>query len=213
VLAAVLIPFEEVLVPLRRVERRLVAELLAPLTGPLTEAEWEAHGAGREPRSALAALTSARGLSLPPDELRRMTAERNRRFVALADAGELVSGGAADRVRELARRAPLGVLSRLPREETVVALKGARLFDRLTALTTGGFRRCLEDIDRDLVRLRKSPADRRACLALAAGREAVDEARAEGLVVVSVGARIGAARAHAGSLEELDLDALERELL
>lgn len=182
---------------------------------------------GLSDRTALAAMWGDAGRPLPPDALRRLVAEKARRYgpaVALRD----FFPGARELVREAARRVPIGAVSGALRDELVGGLKRAGIFDRFTALVASedvtrgkpdpeGYVRGLELVNRDLARRKAEPLGPRDALAIEDTAHGVAAAKAAGMKVLAVGHtlprhRLDDADAFVPRLLDLDLDVIAREL-
>jgi HAD superfamily hydrolase (TIGR01509 family) len=182
---------------------------------------------GMSDRTAVAAIWGDAGRPLPPDALRRLLAEKARRYAG-AIAERAFFPGARELVREAARRVPIGAVSGALRAELVGGLKRAGVFDRFTALVASedvtrgkpdpeGYLRGLELVNRDLARRREEPIGARHALAIEDTEHGVAAARAAGLKVIAVGHtlprhRLEGADAFVPRLLDLELDVVVREL-
>jgi HAD superfamily hydrolase (TIGR01509 family) len=188
---------------------------------------YAARYVGMSDRTAVAAIWRDAGRALSPDALRRLLAEKARRY-AEAMAGRDFFPGARELVREAARRVPIGAVSGALRAELVGGLKRAGVFDRFTALVASedvtrgkpdpeGYLRGLELVNRDLARRREEPIGARHALAIEDTEHGVAAARAAGLKVIAVGHtlprhRLEGADAFVPRLLDLELDVVAREL-
>lgn len=182
---------------------------------------------GLNDRNAIAAIWHDAGRALPPDGIRRRVAEKARRYERAVE-GRGFFPGARELVREAARRVPLGVVSGALRAEVIGGLKRAGVFDRFTALVTAedvrngkpdpeGYARGLEEVNRDLCRLRKEPVAAKRVLVIEDTEHGVAAAKAAGMKVVAVGHTLPRHRLHDADafvprILDLDLDAVAREL-
>lgn len=182
---------------------------------------------GLNDRNAVAAIWGDAGRPLPPDGIRRLVAEKARRYEREILARDFFPG-ARELVHEAARRVPIGIVSGALRAEVIGGLKRAGLFDRFTALVASedvargkpdpeGYVRGLAEVNRDRVRLKREPIGPRNVLVIEDTEHGVAAAKAAGMKVVAVGHtlprhRLEAADAFVPRVLDLDLDVVAREL-
>jgi len=190
------------------------------------DAVFAASLAGSDDRTALRQIWSQAGRQLPPDELRRLLAEKQRRYAAAIGDRPPLFPGARAIFEEAARRVPVGVVATSLRADALTALKCAGFFRRLCALVTAeeapapsaaAFEACLASINRVATRYRLEPIAPRETLVFEDTQAGIAAAQAAGMKVAAVAhtqrfERLAQAETHAARIVDFELAALEREL-
>ena len=181
--------------------------------------------AGLDDRTALQLIWAERGRPLEPHALRRLLAEKARRYEAALAGRVPLFPGARALVEEVARRVPVGVVATSPRADAQAALKAAGLFHLLAALVAAddvprpanAYEACIAEMGRVLARYRMEAPAPRNVLVIEDTEAGIAAARAAGAKVAAVAHtqrldRLAGADTHAARLIDLELGALEREL-
>ena len=124
---AVIFDFDGVIVDSEGAHFIALRDTMAAQGWPLSKLEYCERYLGFSDRDTFEALSADRALSLSPSAIARLTADKARRFEALAETGPVPCPGATECVRGLSQRFPLAIASGAIRREIVAALEGLQL--------------------------------------------------------------------------------------
>ncbi len=207
---------------------RLLQERCAAHDVPFDEASYPARFAGLDDRTTFRLLWSEAQRPLPPDELRRLLAEKSRGYAAALAEEVPLFPGARSLFEEASRRLPVGVVAGSLRADAQAALKGAGFFRRCSALVTAeelsrptpspeGYAACIAALDEVARRYGGEVITPRSVLVFEDTEAGIHAAQRAGCKVAAVAHtqrldRLAAAESHAARLIDLDLAGLEKEL-
>lgn len=177
---AVIFDFNGTLADDERLLARIFCDLLAEHGVAITPARYLRELAGLSDAEIASRGLALRGRPGAVEDVNAIVAERYRRYRSAAAVRSPLRAGAADLVRALAARVPVGVVSGAERSEVVGVLTGAGLRSLLTVCVCAedvragkpdpeGYLRALDALrpldPRDVVAIEDSPAGIRAALA------------------------------------------------
>jgi beta-phosphoglucomutase len=135
---AIVFDFDGVLADSEPIHLRVYQEILAPVGVTLTKEDYCARYLGFDDEGAFRQMGSDFGLLMGDEEIELLMAAKTERFQAIVSGANVLYRDAAECVRALGARWPLGIASGALRHEIELMLRGAGLADAFRFIVAAG---------------------------------------------------------------------------